>query len=104
MRDYPELAGALDLLASGHFSHADAEALRLIADDLRHHDPFLVCADFASYLACQEQVSRAWTDRDGWIRASILNSARSGRFSSDRSIREYSDDIWHHPRTQIALG
>ncbi len=63
-------------------------------DNLRYDDPFLVCADFASYVAGQEQVSTAWQDKDGWTKKSILNTARSGKFSSDRAIAEYCDDIW----------
>jgi starch phosphorylase len=59
-----------------------------------YDDPFLVCADYASYLNCQEQVSAAWQDRELWTKMSILNTARSGKLSSDRAIAEYCDDIW----------
>jgi starch phosphorylase len=91
----PELRSALDLIASGHFSKGDATVLQPLIENLRHHDPFLVLADYASYVACQEQVSAAWRDVERWTRMSILNTARSGKFSSDRSIREYCDEIWH---------
>jgi glucan phosphorylase len=57
-------------------------------------DPFLVLADYAAYIACQEQVSEAWADEERWTRLSILNTTRSGKFSSDRAIREYCDGIW----------
>jgi starch phosphorylase len=89
-----ELRAVLDLVASGHFSHGDAEVFRPLVDNLRHSDPFLVLADYAAYVACQEKVSAAWSAPDRWARMSILNTARSGKFSSDRAIREYCDEIW----------
>jgi starch phosphorylase len=90
-----ELRDALDLIASGHFSRGDTAVFAPLVDNLRYSDPFLVCADYAAYVACQEQVNGAWQDADRWTRMSILNSARSGKFSSDRAIREYCDEIWH---------
>ncbi|SDE27481.1 starch phosphorylase [Mycolicibacterium neoaurum] len=90
----PELRAVLDLIAGGHFSHGDTEVFRPLIDNLTYDDPFLVLADYASYVACQDRVSAAWQDRDAWSRMSILNSARSGKFSSDRAIAEYCDDIW----------
>src|SRR5271165_3976920 len=89
-----ELRAVLDLVASGHFSRGDAEVFRPLVDNLRHSDPFLVLADYAAYVACQERVSAAWSAPDRWARMSILNTARSGKFSSDRAIREYCDEIW----------
>jgi len=89
-----ELRAVLDLIADGTFSPGDTEVFRPLVDNLRHDDPFLVCADYASYVECQEQVSAAWQDRDSWTKMSILNTARSGKFSSDRAITEYCDDIW----------
>jgi len=74
-----------------------------LVDNLTHSDPFLVLADYAAYIACQEQVSRAWKDRDNWTRMSILNSARSGKFSSDRAIGEYCDAIWNVPPVTIHI-
>lgn len=90
----PELRAVLDLIAGGHFSHGDTEVFRPLIDNLIHHDPFLVLADYASYVQCQDRVSAAWQDRDAWSRMSILNAARSGKFSSDRAIEEYCDEIW----------
>jgi starch phosphorylase len=90
-----ELRAVLDLIAGGTFSHGDTEVFRPLVDNLRHDDPFLVCADFASYLECQEQVSAAWRDTESWTKMSILNTARSGKFSSDRAITEYCDEIWN---------
>ncbi|TXI63902.1 glycogen/starch/alpha-glucan phosphorylase [Mycolicibacterium mageritense] len=89
-----ELATVLDLIASGVFSHGDTEVFRPLVDNLRHDDPFLVLADYQSYVACQDRVSVAWQDIPAWTRMSIRNTARSGKFSSDRAITEYCDDIW----------
>jgi starch phosphorylase len=98
-----ELRSTLDLIANGYFSHGDREVFRPIVDNLRYADPFLVLADYAAYLDAQEKVSTAWVDTEGWTRKSILNCARSGRFSSDRAIVEYCDDIWHVPPVNITL-
>jgi starch phosphorylase len=89
-----ELRAVLDLIAGGTFSHGDTDVFRPLVDNLRYDDPFLVCADYASYVNCQDQVSAAWQEKDSWTKMSILNTARSGKFSSDRAIAEYCDDIW----------
>jgi starch phosphorylase len=99
----PELAEALDLIERGHFTGGDPEVLRPVVDSLRHHDPFLVLADYRSYLDCQARVSAAWQDADAWSRMSILNAARSGKFSSDRAIAEYCDDIWNVDPMRVRL-
>jgi starch phosphorylase len=88
-----ELSQALRLIADGHFSRGDTEVFRPLVDSLTHHDPFLVLADYAAYLDCQQTVDAAWRDADRWTRMSILNTARSGKFSSDRAIAEYCDEI-----------
>ena len=90
-----ELSAVLGLIASGQFSHGDTEVFKPLVDNLRYDDPFLVCADFASYIECQDRVADAWQHKDAWSRMSILNAARSGKFSSDRAIEEYCDDIWN---------
>jgi starch phosphorylase len=90
----PELAAVLESIAEGRFTHGDTEILRPLLDSLVFHDPFLVLADYASYVACQDRVSAVWRDPDTWTRMSILNTARSGKFSSDRAIAEYCDHIW----------
>ena len=90
-----ELAAVLGLIAGGAFSDGDTEVFRPLVDNLRNDDPFLVLADYASYVECQDRVSAAWRDIPAWTRMSILNTDRSGKFSSDRAIREYCDDIWH---------
>jgi starch phosphorylase len=90
----PELKAVLDLLQDGSFSRGDTSLFRPIVDDLLHHDPYLLLADFQSYTECQEQVGQAYRDREHWSRMSILNTARSGLFSSDRTIAEYCREIW----------
>jgi starch phosphorylase len=89
-----ELRAVLDLIAGGTFSHGDTEVFKPLVDNLRYDDPFLVLADYASYVNCQDQVSAAWQDRESWTKMSILNTARSGKFSSDRAIAEYCEEIW----------
>ncbi len=91
----PELAEAIRLVEIGHFSNGDGELFRPLIDNLSGNDPFFVMADFADYLRAQDAVSLAWTDRHHWNRMSVLNTARSGFFSSDRSIRDYCRDIWN---------
>jgi starch phosphorylase len=98
-----ELAEVLDLVGSGFFSRGDTQLFRPLLDNLMHHDPYLVLADFASYRDCQQQVSTAWADSDAWTRMSILNSAHSGMFSSDRTIREYCRDIWNANPVPVRL-
>lgn len=88
------LREALALIESGLFSRGDTQLFRPLVENLREHDPFLVLADFDAYLACQQQVDGAFRDTDRWLRMSVLNTARSGYFSSDRAIREYARDIW----------
>jgi glycogen phosphorylase len=90
-----ELRAVLDLIAGGTFSHGDTEVFKPLVDNLRYDDPFLVLADYASYVNCQDQVSAAWQHRESWTKMSILNTARSGKFSSDRAIAEYCEEIWH---------
>jgi starch phosphorylase len=90
----PELFEAMGLIEEGHFSRGDREVFWPLLENLGRHDPYLVLADYASYMACQERVSAAWRDTERWTRMSILNTARSGKFSSDRAIREYCDEIW----------
>ncbi|OYY75232.1 MAG: glycogen phosphorylase [Gammaproteobacteria bacterium 28-57-27] len=90
----PELRAVLDLICSGHFSHGEKDVFRPIVENLSWSDPFLVLADYASFIACQERVDKAWLDTERWTRMSILNTARSGKFSSDRAIAEYCNDIW----------
>jgi starch phosphorylase len=90
----PELAEVLQLIAEGRFTHGDTEILKPVLDSLLYHDPFLALADYRAYVDCQDKVSAAWEDGDRWAHMSILNTARSGKFSSDRAIAQYCEDIW----------
>ncbi|UOA09812.1 glycogen/starch/alpha-glucan phosphorylase [Methylobacter sp. S3L5C] len=99
----PQLAEVIHLIASGHFSHGDTEIFRPLIDNLCQNDPFLVLADYADYIACQDKVTEAWQDPERWTRMSILNTARAGKFSSDRAIREYCDEIWNVRKVSIKL-
>jgi starch phosphorylase len=81
----------------------DTEVHRPLVENLTQSDPFLVLADYAPYVACHEQVSEAWADAERWTRMSILNTARSAKFSSDRAIREYCDDIRGVEPVQVRL-
>ncbi len=93
-----ELRGALDAIASGMFSPSDDPGrFRPLVDKLLYEDPFLVLADFRSYVRCHRTVDGAYADREEWTRKSILNVAHTGRFSSDATIRGYARDIWAVP-------
>ncbi len=102
-RDNAELRRVLDAISDGTFSHGDLGLFRPLVDNLLHRDPFLVLADYAAYVACQDDVSRAYQDQERWARLSILNVARMGKFSSDRSIRDYCRDIWKITPVPIEL-
>ncbi|HEX2457676.1 MAG TPA: glycogen/starch/alpha-glucan family phosphorylase, partial [Vicinamibacterales bacterium] len=91
----PELHEAIDLIDAGQFSNGDREVFRPLVESLLVRDEYLLFADYQPYLECQQRVSEAYRDQEEWTRRSILNCARVGRFSSDRSIREYCRDIWN---------
>ena len=91
----PDLSRAIDAIGSGMFSPTDPDRYRDLVDVLTHHDHFMVSADFDSYAARQRDVSVLWRDHHAWWRASALNTANVAWFSSDRTIREYCDDIWN---------
>jgi glycogen phosphorylase len=91
-----ELKAAIDALASGAFSSGDREAFEPIISAILNWDEYLVLADYRSYIDCHDQaVGPAWADEDRWTQMSILNTARSGYFSSDRTVSDYCRDIWH---------
>ncbi|QTM00407.1 maltodextrin phosphorylase [Mannheimia sp. ZY171111] len=90
----PILKNAIDFLATGKASHGDTETFRLMLDSLLERDPFLVFADFDSYRKTQEKIGIAYLNQESWLNSAILNTARLGTFSSDRSIRDYQQRIW----------
>ena len=90
----PFLREIIDALASGRFSHGDGSLFRPLLEQLLNHDPYLLFADYQSYIDCQDQVSKTYRDQEKWSRMAILNAARMGQFSSDRSIRDYAQNIW----------
>jgi glycogen phosphorylase len=89
------LRETIDLIASGFFADGDRELFRPLVESLLYRDDYMLFADYQAYIDCQRKVSEAYRDQTNWTRMSILNSARVGRFSSDRSIREYCRDIWN---------
>jgi starch phosphorylase len=95
----PRLRRVLDFVASGALSPEEPTLFRSLVDGLLHHDPYMVLADFDAYVQAQAEVDEAWRDDDGWTRKAILNVARCGWFSSDRSVREYAEKIWKLPVT-----
>jgi starch phosphorylase len=97
------LREAIDLIRSGVFSRGDTELFRPLIEGLLNQDPYLLLADFQSYIETQAKVSEAYMDTERWTRMSILNTARSGKFSSDRTIREYCADIWGVKPVPISL-
>ena len=98
-RDYYEqnaaLREAIDFIASGALGGGDVELFRPLVENLLDHDPFLLLADYQNYIHAQERVSALWSDPQAWTRQSILNTARMGKFSSDRSIRDYCERVWN---------
>jgi len=91
----PELAAVLGLIGEGGFTDGDRTVFAPLVSNLTDHDFFLVLADYADYIRSQQDVSATWRDTAAWTRMSILNTARSGKFSSDRAIAEYCDEIWN---------
>ena len=91
----PELRAVIDWLSSDNFTDGEMDAFMPIRKSLLDHgDPFLVLADYAAYCAAHESVDSAYKDKERWAKMAILNTARVGKFSSDRTIREYCEDIW----------
>ena len=92
------LREVLDFIAA-----SDRELFQPLIDNLLNYDPFLVLADYQAYVECQERVTDLWRDQRAWRRASILNVARMGKFSSDRSIRDYCEHIWNVQPIEVAM-
>ena len=98
-----DLRAVIDLIGSGIFSSGDTEMFKPLTDNLLNQDRFMVLADYQAYMDCQAEVSLAYQDQDKWVRMSILNAARMGKFSSDRAIQEYCDQIWHIKPVPVEL-
>jgi len=94
----PDIGAVIEALSNGVFSGGDRELFKPLVDSLLDkHDPYLVMRDFESYLECQEKVETAFLDRENWTRKAILNVAGMGKFSTDRTIRQYAEEIWGVP-------
>lgn len=89
-----ELKQVIDQIQGGYFSPGSPQLFHPITDSLLRYDPYFVLADYASYIQCQEKVNEIYKDRDKWIKMAVLNVARSGKFSSDRAILQYAENIW----------
>ncbi|MEO7096328.1 MAG: glycogen/starch/alpha-glucan phosphorylase, partial [Polyangiales bacterium] len=89
-----ELSGVLDLIHRGFFSPEEPDRYKAMVQGLVKEDPYLLCADFEAYVACQDRVDACYRDQEQWSRMAIVNIAKSGKFSSDRTIREYAREIW----------
>jgi len=92
-----DLGEAIRLIQSNLFCPSEPDLFRSLTDSLIYHDPFLICADFDDYCRTQARVEKTYLDKTAWAKKSIINVARSGKFSSDRTIREYARDIWGVP-------
>ena len=99
----PSLRKVLKQIATGYFSPEDLELFGSLVNFLLYRDEYLLLADYQAYVDCQEKVSQVYRDRDHWTRMSILNVARTGMFSSDRTIREYAASIWNIQAVQVEL-
>jgi starch phosphorylase len=98
-----ELQAVIQLVKDGFFSRGNTTQFQPLIDNLLWHDPYFVFADYQSYADCQTLVDQTYRDPEAWTKMSILNSARSGKFSSDRTIREYCRDIWKVEPVNVAL-
>ncbi|MFC1707322.1 glycogen/starch/alpha-glucan phosphorylase [Planctomycetota bacterium] len=98
-----DLRAVLDMIASGMFSPGEPDRFNGVVDQLYNHDPYMVCADFDSYVACQAHVSRVYRDPEEWTRRAIRNIGNMGKFSSDRTIREYAEEIWRAEPVSIEI-
>ena len=99
-----ELRGVIDRISSGWFSRGDRDLFQPLVQSLFSGDPYFLMADYQSYIACQEHVSEVYRRQDEWVKKCILNVARMGKFSSDRTIREYCHEIWQVKPIRVEMG
>jgi glycogen phosphorylase len=102
-KNNPDIKAIVDRLANGYFSHGDRELFQPIVDSLLYEDRYMLLVDYKTYAYCQDIVSQTYRDREKWTRMSILNAARMGKFSSDRTISEYCKEIWDAKPVKINL-
>jgi glycogen phosphorylase len=103
LADNEELQAVMQLIGDGFFSRGNSAQFQPLLDNLTAHDPYFVLADYQSYADCQASVDQTYGDEESWTRMSILNAARSGKFSSDRTIREYCNEIWEARPVPVQL-
>jgi len=90
-----EVRAIIDAIRNGAFSHGNSELFQPLVEDLMsENDPYLLLLDLEAYLQCQKTVGQVYADEKTWVKRSILNVARMGKFSSDRTIKEYAEEIW----------
>jgi starch phosphorylase len=99
----PDLKEVIDLISSGFFYTKDADLFKPLVDSLLRRDEHMVLADYQSYIQSQDRVSTIFKDQKKWTKMSVLTVARMGKFSSDRSIREYNEKIWHAAPLKIDI-
>uniref|UniRef100_A0A914NM45 Alpha-1,4 glucan phosphorylase n=1 Tax=Meloidogyne incognita TaxID=6306 RepID=A0A914NM45_MELIC len=90
-----ELLQCVEQIEAGYFTPDQPDALKDVANSLRFYDRFHVCADYADYIRCQEKVSETYKNQDKWLKMCLFNISSSGKFSTDRTIKEYANDIWN---------
>ena len=98
-----ELKQVLDMIGDGYFLKDDPRLFRPLVESLLSEDPYMLLADYESYVACQERVSATYQNQGQWTRISVHNVAGMGKFSTDRTIREYAEEIWHAKRVPVTL-
>ncbi len=100
-----DLKNVIDMISTGLFCPEKPELFRPITDSLLYHgDQYCVLADFAAYITCQQQVAETYNDQEKWTTMSILNVANMGEFSTDRTIQQYTDEIWGVSPTPIEMN
>lgn len=98
-----QLRQVIDQIASGYFAPNQPQLFQPIVDSLLRGNEYMILADYQSYINCQEQVTQAYHNQEYWTRMSILNTARMGKFSSDRTISDYATEIWHVQSQKVDL-
>jgi starch phosphorylase len=94
IKQSPLLKEIIELVQKDFFSQTEPGIFKMLLDSIIKNDEYMVCADFEDYVLAQDKAAKAYGDRDGWTRKSIINVANSGVFSSDRTVAEYAKDIW----------